>query len=265
MTKKLPILVIIPHGGYSLPEELADYHALSPVDLFFESDGGANRIFNIDDRVNALVSTEISRLFVDTDRSYKDVFPITKDGVIKKSTSMNKPVFKGKYYPDEIALANIIKRYHSPFHQKIIDAMGKKPRLILECHTHMPVGSANDPDSGMPRPLVITGYTADNRTETRRTATVDMAASLAFLMGKALEKEGDTVTASYSLDNKHNTGYILNTYGKREIPMLYLSVSRSLFLTNRYFDIKNMEIDTKRLDRLRELTYGAIEKFFKKL
>lgn len=265
MTKKLPILVIIPHGGCSLPEELSDYHALSPVDLFFESDGGANRIFNISEEVDSLIDTEISRLLVDTDRSYKDIFPITQDGVIKKSTTMNKPVFRGKYYPDEIAITNIIRRYYNPFHQKIKDALEKNPRLILECHTHMPVGSANAPDSGMPRPLVITGYTADNQSELAATATVDMAMSLASLMGKALEKEGNTVTASYSLDNKQNTGYILNTYGREQIPMLYLSISRSLFLTDRYFDIKKMEIDTKRLDRLRGLAYGAIEKFFKKL
>ena len=178
---------------------------------------------------------------------------------------MNKPVFRGKYYPDEIAISNILRRYYRPFHLKIKNALEENPRLILECHTHMPVGPANAPDSGMPRPLVITGYTADNRTELTRTATVDMAMSLASFMGKALEKEGDTVTASYSLDNKHNTGYILNTYGGAKTPMLYLSISRSLFLTDRYFDIKNMEIDTRRLDRLRGLVYGAIEKFFKKM
>lgn len=265
MTTKLPILVIIPHGGCSLPEELSGYHALSPVELFFESDGGANRIFNINENVTSLVNTEISRLFVDTDRSYKSIFPLTEDGVIKKSTSMNKPVFRGKYYPDEIAISNILRRYYKPFHRKIQDALEENPRLILECHTHMPVGPANAPDSGMPRPLVITGYTADNLTELARTATVDMAMSLASLMGKALEREGETVTASYSLDNKHNTGYILNTYGRNKIPMLYLSISRSFFLTDRYFDIKRMEIDTKRLDRLRGMVYGAIEKFFKKL
>lgn len=265
MTKKLPILLIIPHGGYSIPEELTDYESLTPAELFFESDGGANRIFNFNETVNSIISTEISRLFVDMDRNYKDVYPVTKDGVIKKSTSMNRPVFKKDFYPDEIAISNIIKRYYYPFHQKIKQALEEEPSLILECHTHMPVGPANAPDRGMPRPLVIAGYTAENREELARTATADMALGLASLMGKALEREGDTVTSSYSLDNKHNTGYIINTYGRKQIPMLYISISRSLFLTDRYFDIKGMRIDMKRLDRLNNIVYGVIEKFFKKI
>jgi len=264
MTIKLPILLIIPHGGYGIPEEFTGYYSLTPSELFFESDGGADKIFNFREKVNSIVNTEISRLFVDMDRNYKDVYPVTKDGVIKKSTSMNRPVFMGKYYPDEIAISNILKRYYYPFHQNIKKAIEDRPSLIIECHTHMPVGPANAPDRGMPRPLVITGYTADNREELARTATADMALGLASLMGKALEKEGDTVTSSYSLDNKHNTGFIMNTYGRNEIPMLYVSISRSLFLTDRYFDIKGMRIDIKRLDRLNNIVYGVIENFLKK-
>jgi formiminoglutamase len=265
MSQKIPILIIIPHGGYNIPEELTGYDSLTPAELFFESDGGANRIFDFREKVDSVISTDISRLFVDMDRNYKDVYPVTKDGVIKKTSSMNRPVFRENFYPDEIAISNIIKRYYYPFHQNIKQALEEKPSIILECHTHMPVGPANAPDRGMPRPLVITGYTADNREELARTATADMALGLASLMGKALEKEGDTVTSAYSLDNKHNTGYIINTYGKSAIPMLYISISRSLFLTDRYFDIEGMRIDTNRLGRLNSIVYGVVEKFFRKI
>lgn len=266
MTKKLPILIIIPHGGINIPEELSGYDAPSPLELFFESDGGANRIFNFAENISALIHTEISRLFVDTDRSFKSLYPLTEDGVIKKSTSMNRPVFKKNYYPDEIAIANILRRYYTPFHQNIKNAIEENnPRVILECHTHMPVGPANAPDKGMPRPLVITGYTGSDGSELFRTGTADMALDLAAIMGKALEKEGDTVASSYTLDNKSNTGSIINTYGRGNIPMLYLSISRSLFLNDRYFDIKGIRMDMKRLDKLRNIIFTAIEKFFKRI
>jgi N-formylglutamate deformylase len=266
MAKKLPLLLIIPHSGLNIPEELSGYDAPTPLELFFESDGGAERIFSFGDNVSSVINTGISRLFVDTDRNYKSLYPLTGDGVIKKSTSMNRPVFKKNYYPDEIAIANILKRYYTPFHQSIKAAIEENnPRLILECHTHMPVGPANAPDKGMPRPLVITGYTGSYGAELFRTGTADMALELAAVMGKALEKEGDTVASSYSLDNKSNSGYILNTYGRGSTPMLYLSISRSLFLSDRYFDIKGIRMDMKRLDKLRNIIFTGIEKFFKKI
>ena len=258
--------MIIPHSGLNIPEELSGYDAPSPIELFFESDGGADRIYNFGDRVLSVVHTEISRLFVDTDRSFKSLYPITEDGVIKKSTSMNRPVFKKNYYPDEIAISNILRRYYRPFHINIKKSIEEdNPGLILECHTHMPVGPANSPDKGMPRPLVITGYTGSYGAELFRTATADMALDLASIMGKALEKEGDTVTSSYSLDNKNNNGYILNTYGRGDILMLYLSISRSLFLTDRYFDIKGIRMDMKRLEKLRNIIFSSVEKFFKRM
>ena len=92
-----------------------------------------------------------------------------------------------------------------------------------------------------------------------------MALDLAAIMGKALEKEGDTVASSYTLDNKSNTGSIINTYGRGNIPMLYLSISRSLFLSDRYFDIEGIRMDMKRLDKLRNIIFTAIEKFFKRI
>lgn len=266
MTRKLPLLIIIPHSGLIIPEELSGYDAPSPLELFFESDGGADRIFNFGSSVSSVVHTEISRLFVDTDRSFKSLYPLTEDGVIKKSTSMNRPVFKKNYYPDEIAISNILKRYYTPFHQSIKKSIEEdSPRIILECHTHMSVGPANSPDKGMPRPLVITGYTGSYGAELFRTATADMALDLASIMGKSLEKEGDTVTSSYSLDNKNNSGYLLNTYGRGNIPMLYLSISRSLFLTDRYFDIKGIRMDMKRLEKLRNIIFTALEKLYKRI
>ena len=36
MPEKLPFLIIIPHGGLDIPEELYGYENVSPLNIFFE-------------------------------------------------------------------------------------------------------------------------------------------------------------------------------------------------------------------------------------
>ncbi|TFH42908.1 MAG: hypothetical protein E4G96_02420, partial [Chrysiogenales bacterium] len=113
---RLPILVIIPHGGYTIPEELSGYEAVGTFDLFIQSDSCANEIFSFGDRVTGTVDTGISRLFVDLDRPYTALRP-GQDGVIKRTALDGKSVFIEDQFPDEIAIANILQRYYLPFHE----------------------------------------------------------------------------------------------------------------------------------------------------
>jgi N-formylglutamate amidohydrolase len=265
MTEKLPFLFIIPHGGLHIPEELFGYENLSPLNIFFEADAGAIEIFSMHDSIQKVISTPISKIFVDSDREYKQLFPITNDGVIKSKTSMNRDVFRSDCYPDDIAISNILSRYYFPFHESIRNSMKEfKFRGIIECHTHMPVGPENSPDKGKPRPLVITRYTVDTDSGVKQTATADMAMELASSTAKSLSKEGETVSDIFRVSDHDSRGFIMKNYSISGIPVLSLSISRSLFLNENYFNLEKMMIDENRLNRISGLVKSALERFYRK-
>ncbi len=265
MTEKLPFLIIVPHSGLAIPEELSGYENVSPINIFFDSDAGADAIFPSDKIVMKKISTSVSKIFVDMDREYKMVAPVTNDGVIKSRTTMNRLVFKTDCYPDEIAISNILGRYYFPFHELIRNSIRDiKFRAIIKCHTHMPVGPYNSPDRGMPRPLVITGYTVDTDSGVKETASTDMAIELAASVGKNLSKEGETVSDTFRIADHESRGFIMKNYSLSGIPVLSLSVSRSLYLNETYFNLEKMVIDSQRLNKIGSLVTSGLEKFYRK-
>lgn len=265
MNEKLPFLIILPHNGLEIPEELYGYENVSPLNIFFDSDAGADMIFPSEKTVLKTISSSISKIFVDMDREYTMVAPVSSDGVIKSRTSMNRLVFKTDCYPDEIAISNILSRYYFPFHESIRNSIRDlKFRAIIECHTHMPVGPANSPDRGMPRPLVITGYTVDTGSGVRETARADMAIELAASVGKNLSREGETVSDIFRIADHEGNGFIMKNYSLSGLPVLSLSVSRSLFLNENWFNLERMTIDSVRLNRICALVTSGIERFYSK-
>ena len=261
MSRSLPLLLVTPHGGCEVPDELAGYEDVDRSDIFFESDAGANRIFGIDYTSEPPVFTAISKLFVDPDREYSQLHPVTADGVIKLKTSMNRNVFKRNCYPDEIAISNILNRYYFPFHESVRGAVNRKRiKFVIECHTHAAVGPPNSEDAGMPRPLVVTGYAAKVPAGPGKNSVPEMAADLAALIGRLMLKEGDTVAERFSVVHGRQGGCIMNLYGSAA-PVFYLSVSRALFLNDRYFSLNDLNIDRDRLDRLGGIIRSGLEKF----
>ncbi|HOP28934.1 MAG TPA: N-formylglutamate amidohydrolase [Spirochaetota bacterium] len=264
MTARIPILTVIPHAGLIVPEELSGYEEVTPFNIFFESDSGADALFSGNTDAGSVIKSGISRLFVDMDREFRMLYPSTDDGVIKSKTSMNRTVFRDGCYPDEIAISNILKRYYFPFHEKMRNTIKENEiGFILECHTHTAVGPDNAPDRGRPRPLIITEYTADNNAVITKTASPDMAMDLASIMGRLFSGEGDTVAGDYRVSG-NSSGYIMKNYGTKGIPMLRISLSRSLFLNDRFFDLEGLKIDTRRMNRLNEIYTTGLEKFLNK-
>jgi formiminoglutamase len=265
MAEKIPFLIIVPHGGINIPEELRGYEKVIPLDIFFESDTGAVPVFCDDNLYIKTVSTGISKLFIDVDREYRMLSPLTEDGVIKTRTSMDREVFKKDYYPDEIAISNILRRYYSPFHEEIRNSIkDKKIKAIIECHTHMAVGPSGSPDRGMPRPLVLTGYTAATKSGIKQTAPLNMAIELAVSISRYLSKEGETVSDIFRVSDTDRKGFIMKYYSTTGLPVINLSISKSLFLDEEFFNPEKMEISRNRLNHIKNLVYNGMSKFYRK-
>ena len=261
---RLPILIVIPHGGCRVPEELSGYQAVNDFDLFIQSDSCANEIYSFGNRVTGTINTDISRLFMDLDRPYT-ALPPAQDGVVKKSTLFGKPVFRGDIFPDEIAISNMLHRYYFPFHQaikKIIDTGGI--RLILECHTMMAVGPARSPDAWKPRPTVLLEHRAGGGTSSEGAGERDLAESLMGCLEKPFSGEEGTTAGKFIVRIDPSPGYILNNYGAAGPPMIRLSLSRSLFINDRFFSYEYLRVDDLRIRDLRDMMWEGIEKFFDK-
>ena len=96
MKAKLPILIIIPHGGRTIPDELSGYEQIDDFGIFIESDAYANELFNFDN-IYYKINTHISRLFVDLDRPHSMLPPQFPDGILKKNRRVEEKFTKKKY------------------------------------------------------------------------------------------------------------------------------------------------------------------------
>jgi N-formylglutamate deformylase len=260
----LPILIIVPHGGCRVPEEFAGYEAVSKFDLLIQSDTCANDLFSFGDYVAGTIDTDISRLFVDLDRQYRSIPPVP-DGVIKKSTLHEKPVFRDNMFPDEIAISNVLQRYWFPFHEairKIMETGGL--RLILDCHTMLAVAPPISRDPGKPRPIILLERIISNGDKSVSTCDTEVAASLMEHLKKSFSGVEGTIAEKFTMAGEPSSGYIHSHYGTGPIPMIRLSLSRTLFLNDTYFSYDYMRVDEIRIRQLRDLLWGAIEKFYLK-
>lgn len=258
----LPILIIIPHGGISVPEELAGYEKVTPFDLFMQSDACANDIFSFGKRVAGTLTTNISRLFVDLDRPYTALGG-GSEGVIKRATLDGMPVFLDNHFPDEIAIANIIHRYYIPYHDaiaKIIETGAVS--CILECHTMTPVGQKAAKDAGKPRPLALIETIVSTPSGAASTCPDEVAIPLQESLKKALMREECATEEKVVLSRDPSGGYILCRYGRDRIPMIRLSLSRALFINEQYFNFDFVRVDERRIAQLRELVWEVIRGWY---
>ena len=264
MTTKLPILIIIPHGGRIVPDELSGHEQIDDFGILIESDACANELFGFTD-VHSTASTHISRLFIDVDKPHTMLPPDYPDGVIKKESQSGRKIFKEKYFPDEIAIINIMKRYYTPFHDSIRETISDRNiKLIIECRTMMPVGPRQASDAGQPRPLINIENTIKTGIRTIRTCPSETAENFLSCFKKYFNSEDCTVSQKFSLNNPQTEGYILETYGQSKIPMLRLSISTSLYLNDKYFNYDSLTVDSLRIKQLSERIYSGIEKFVTK-
>lgn len=264
-SKKLPILILVPHGGIQIPEELHDTAAVEEFELLISSDTSANEIFRFDKTVSAVLNSHISRLFVDLNRSIYDVPPRTDIGVIKKETPYGKNVFQEDFFPDEIAISNILKRYYIPFHETIEKIVkSEEIELIIECHTTPAVGPKYAKDADKPRPLVKLSNTIDRKGTYIKTCPDIYAKILITNIASQFEKETPPASDPFILNPNPIYGHIIEKHFTR-IPYLRMDISRALFFNEKYFNGDFMKIDQIRLNDIRKKLWYSIEKTYKKI
>ena len=259
--KKIPVLIVIPHGGYRVPEELAEFAAVEDSDILLSADTCANDLFCADDLCAAVLNTHISRLFVDVDRAPLDIPPKTPDGVIKTETVFGREIFPEGVFPDEIALTGLLKRYYFPFHStlKKIRTSGDI-QLILECHTVHAVGPKHAYDKNRPRPVISLQNTIEKDGKIIETAPLETVQEILAAFKKSLSGEEAADSGSFRISDIPSQGYLMQKHSGT-IPYVRLNLSRGLFLNESYFNYDYGKIDQIRIDELRKKIKTAITRF----
>ncbi|MBN1501187.1 MAG: N-formylglutamate amidohydrolase [Spirochaetes bacterium] len=263
--RKYPILIIVPHGGIKIPSELEDIAAVEEFELLVSSDTFANEIFSFEKECSAVISTHISKLFMDVNRSPDDLPPKTDFGLIKKETPYGRNVFREDFFPDEIAASNMIKRYYRPFHDAIKKIMSTSEiDLIIECHTSLASGPRYSSDADLPRPLVSVTGSYDKNGTVVETAPPVYGKLLLENLRERFEREQSAAENPFQAGVKSNRGFLVSEYFQR-IPWLRLDVSRSLFFNDRFFNADYMRVDQIRISEIRKKIWDSIEKTYRKI
>ncbi|MCD4748637.1 MAG: N-formylglutamate amidohydrolase [Thermoanaerobaculales bacterium] len=268
-----PILVSVPHGGWSVPDELADIWALSAKDAFHDGDPLTSRIYDFSDRVSVELVMEHYRAVVDLNRAPDDIAPKNPDGVIKSHTCFNVEVYKPGCLPDEALKQELLERYYFPYHRALAEAIARDDVLMgVDCHSMVAVSPPIEADAGTARPLLCLGNLGDADGEicepfNRITCPPEMIRFVAEEFTRVFEHEDVEIEVPgvATANVPFSGGYITRTVGGGETPFFQIEMSRALYLTKRFFDEEHLEVDERRINDLRTKVWGVLERTVRNL
>jgi formiminoglutamase len=241
MMNKLPYLISIPHGGESIPPEIAEDVCITPKDQFDDSDSFTNIIYNVKDIVEEQVSSTIARAFVDNSRGREQLPPEFPDGLVKSATCYNRPIYKEGRQPDHETTKLLIDKYYSGYHRELKKAL-QNPEVViaLDCHSMAEIAPEVSPDRGNKRPLINLGDAEGMACKSEITEQLRQCFIGVFNFSE------DAVT----INEPFKGGFITRNYGYNPLPWIQIEMNRKLYLAPDYFDADSLKM---RGDRLGEL------------
>ena len=254
---KFPVLLSIPHGGTRKPEELDGHLSITKKDLFDDSDPFVVELYDLGDKVQRIIKTDIARAFVDLNRSLQDMPPDNPDGLIKSKTCYDKPIYVDGKEPNDSLKTLLIEMYYNPYHQAIQKSIAELDlKLCLDCHSMASSAPYFSPDKTQSKRPMFCLSNNDGKTSSQ----------------EMLERLADSISESYlidrqdvSLNDPFHGGHITRTYGNNPIPWIQIEMNRDLYLSEQWFDYDSLSMKTERLSNLNLMFEKTLESFFKKI
>ena len=253
---KIPVLLSIPHGGMNKPAELDGRLCITERDLFDDSDAFVINIYDLGEKVERVIKTDIARTFIDLNRSVYDLPPQNPDGIIKSSTCYKKQIYITGKEPDETLRSLLIKSYYNPYHRAIQKSLKELDlQLCLDCHSMASVAPNISPDgNNQKRPM----FCLSN--QDGKSASDEMIEMLSDCIAKSFCINKHEI----SLNNPFHGGYITKIYGKNPIPWIQVEMNRDLYLSEPWFDEGLLSIKKTRLIELNKKFENSLSLFFQK-
>lgn len=251
-----PVLISIPHGGTTIPHELEHRVALSPQDLFNDSDAFTREIYDIGDAAIMVIKAEVARAFIDLNRAKNDLPPANPDGAIKSMTCYGVPVYRKGQEPDKTLRQHLLKQYYAPYHDRLRDCTASSNILLaLDCHSMAAQPPPISPDYGKntpPRPMICLGNARGQACDFQ---TVELLAAC-FREGFALNENEVTINTPFA------GGFITRNYGNHPLPWIQVELNRALYLSSPWFDAPSLTVNHRRLNDLKLKFLHTLDLFF---
>ncbi|MCA9936746.1 MAG: N-formylglutamate amidohydrolase [Anaerolineales bacterium] len=153
--KKLPIAVIVPHAGLTVPPEVADVVSLTAVQIFNEADAYVDQLFDFREQVQHWLTFPFARAILDVNRPDDPALTRPGDGVVKWQTSYGTAVYPPHLRPNSALERQLVAAYWQPWHDQLA-AIAADPqiKLVIDAHSMAAVGPSKYDDPGVLRPRV---------------------------------------------------------------------------------------------------------------
>ncbi|MEA3282400.1 MAG: N-formylglutamate amidohydrolase [Euryarchaeota archaeon] len=258
-----PLLVSIPHGGDTIPPEVADIVSITERDIFFDGDALTREIYGFGKRVDAMTETPIARAIVDVNRASDDRAPENPDGVVKTVTTDGTLVYREGMFPDDALIDELLQRYYFPYHEQLGNLLSNRSiRLALDCHSMLKRSPAASDRPGETRPLICLSNRGDREGMPVGgcgpvTCPPEWIRALAESLGQAFAGEGEV-----AINDPFAGGYISQYHYERSgIPWIQIEINRKLYLNEMYFDPERLRVDQRIIRELRERIFDAVLRF----
>ena len=258
-----PLLISIPHGGDTIPPEVADIVNITERDIFYDGDALTREIYDFGKRVDAVIETPIAWAIVDVNRASDDRPPENPDGVVKTVTTDGTRVYRVGMFPDGDLVEDLLQRYYFPYHERLGDLLGSRDiRLALDCHSMLERSPAASDKPDLPRPLICLSNRGDREGLPVRgrgpvTCPPEWIRALAESLGQAFAGEGKV-----AMNDPFSGGYISQYHYEWErVPWIQIEINRKLYLNETYFDPERLRVDQRIIRELRERIFDAIVRF----
>lgn len=209
---KLPILLSIPHGGRTKPPELNTNTCITYRDLFDDSDPFVVELYDLKDKVERVIKTDIARAFVDLNRSTDDLPPNNPDGLIKSATCYQKPIYHKGLEPDESLQAILIEKYYMPYYtaiQNSIKELEDLLQLCLDCHSMASVAPQVSPDGHKRKRPAFCLSNNDGKSA---------PSEIIELLADCISDSFNVNRKDIFINNPFHGGYITRTYENKPFP-----------------------------------------------
>lgn len=225
----LPILVSIPHGGSTVPPEVAHRIRLTPDEIVYYGDPDTSRLYDFGEMVAAVVSAPVSRVVVDVNRAPGSLPPKKEDGAVKTKTIDGTPIWHDAAIPDRRCMAILLDRYYYPFHYRLkhVEESGQVV-LGLDCHSMLPRAPDNRQEATPNRPAFCLSNGGDRRGDPAD-GDVTCPPRLLRILARVLEREFET-DGRIALNDPFTGGFICRFHHRRHgLPWIQVEVNRDLY------------------------------------
>ncbi|RZN41086.1 MAG: N-formylglutamate amidohydrolase [Methanosarcinales archaeon] len=263
MGDRYPLLISTPHGGGTIPPEVAGAVSITERDIFYDGDALTREIYDFGKRVDAFIKMPIARAIMDVNRASDDRAPANPDGVVKTVTTCGTQIYREGMFPDEALVEDLLQKYYFPYHKQLGDLLdGSDIRLALDCHSMLERSPAASDKPDMPRPLICLSNRGDSEGLPVRgrgpvTCPPEWIRALAESLGQTFSGGGRV-----AINDPFAGGYISQYHYEREgTPWIQIEINRKLYLNETCFDPDRLRVDPRIIQELRERIFDALVRF----